>query len=70
MKRTFMNTYDEWHATVIGFCEVIAFTKPRFPSSTAQQGYLQEEYHYYVFGRAVGVLAWIGLAFLVKWMFF
>lgn len=60
---SFLNCYREWHALVIGFCEVLCPWPPRFklPSEKIAQE-VADEYHYYLFGRAVGVLAWLALA--------
>ena len=81
-KWEFLSSIDEWHSFVIGVCEIICPWKPRIPrvipvsiSMTAKpqnidKDYLQNEYHYYLFGRAVGVLSWIGIASLIKWLFF
>ena len=71
MKRfsEFLNSIDEWHAFSVGFCEVICPWKPRISASMAQL-YIQEEFHYYMFGRAVGLLGLIGIAKLVQVIFF
>ena len=73
---TFLSTYQEWHAFVIGFCEVLCPWPPRVrtPSpSTGEgkgEGYLAQEYHYYMFGRALGVIAWLIIAKIVQEVFF
>lgn len=58
-KWTFLNTWDEWHAFVIGWCEVI------YPFRSSRRYYLSTilltEYHYYVFGRAIGMLTWLAI---------
>ena len=56
----FMNTFDEWHCFVIGYCEVIsihAITK----RSEDINNILLHDYWYYLFGRALGVISWIGI---------
>ena len=53
--RTFLDTYEEWHAFIIGFCEAMCPWKPRIEPTKLQ--YLQAEWHYYVFGRALGFMA-------------
>ena len=59
---TFLSTHEEWHAFVIGFCEVLCPWPPRHS--------INSEYHYYVFGRAMGVIAWLIIAKLVQEAFF
>ena len=57
----------EGHATEIGFCEVVCFWKPRHPmpleyghgENEANGHPLKKEYHYYLVGRAFGVLFWL-----------
>ena len=56
---TFMNTVEEWHSFVIGLCEGFCFWKPRI--EPRKLAYLQGEWHYYVFGRAIGFLALVWL---------
>jgi hypothetical protein len=69
--RTFIDTYDEWHALVIGFCEVIAPWHPNYYTIDAELNHaLSAEHHYYMFGRALGVLAWLGIAAAAKAVFF
>lgn len=66
---TFLSTYQEWHAFVIGFCEVLCPWPPRHkpmhaglwvPKELRKQ--IASEYHYYMFGRAIGVIAWLIIA--------
>ena len=68
--RQFLNTSDEWHSLWVGCFEVLCPWRPRIPVCTAQLGYIQTEYHYYLLGRAFGaailVLALVGVALLVK----
>lgn len=65
--KTLLNDYHEWHALVIGFCEVVCPWPPQHQlMSQEDTKTVADEYHYYVFGRALGVLALVGLAELVK----
>lgn len=68
---------QEGHAFLIGISEVIAFWKPRWNmpedyaaaipnKSQLKPGNPLYEYHYYMFGRACGVLVWTGLIALLK----
>jgi len=65
-----MITSDELHAFVIGFCEVLCPWKPRKPLGVATPNPLEGEYHYYLAGRAIGlvtlILIVIGLCKLGK----
>ena len=79
LKKTFgpdgiFSTGTEGHAFLIGISETVAFWKPRH-DMPAEYGHeeneadghpLKKEYHYYLFGRACGVLVWIGLIALLK----
>jgi len=56
---TFLSTHEEWHALAIGFCEVLCPRKPRHPIGAAALTPLEGEEHYYLFGRALGVIAWL-----------
>jgi hypothetical protein len=68
---TFMSTPEEWHALIIGFCEVICPWPQQHPTITAElNAVLWDEHHYYVLGRVLGVLAWLGIAAAVKELFF
>jgi hypothetical protein len=77
---TFLSTHQEWHAFVNGFCEVLCPFPPRFrlraPSpvqdATGDKLFqeIKDEYHYYVFGRVIGVIAWLIIAAVIKAMLF
>jgi hypothetical protein len=73
---TFLDTCEEWHAFVNGFCEVLCPWPPRvrMPSPLMGEGQgegdLTREYHYYQFGRAIGVIAWLVIAEIIKEVFF
>ena len=67
---TFLSTHEEWHALVIGSFEVLCPWKPRQRPSTVVDGILNQEYHYYLFGRALGVIAWLIIAIIIKAVFF
>jgi len=70
-----MNTPQEEHAFVIGFCEVLCPFPPRFvPSPLIGEGdnpleAVSREYHYYSAGRALALLAWLGIVKLVLMVF-
>jgi len=72
----FLDCYQEWHAFVQGFCEVLCPWPPRVrlraPSPVQDatgDSLLQEikdEHHYYMFGRALGVIAWLIIAKIIQ----
>jgi len=59
--KEFLNDYKEFHALVIGLCEILCPWPPRYEISDKLLTELDGEFHYFVFGRALGVLAWIGI---------
>jgi len=65
---TFLSTYEEWHAFVNGFCEVLCPWPPRCHCERSEA--ISSEYHYYLFGRALGVIAWLIIAAIIKEVFF
>jgi hypothetical protein len=57
--KNFINTANEWHAAVEGFCDVFfPFVKPYKPSDNLKKA-IEDEHHYYNFGRVVGFIAWV-----------
>jgi len=68
--RHFLDTHQEWHAFVIGFCEVICPWPPRHKSMHKElRKQIAFEYHYYMFGRAIGVIAWLVIAKIIQEVF-
>ncbi len=65
---TFLSTHEEWHAFVEGFCDVLCLWPPRCHCERSEA--ISSEYHYYVFGRATGVIAWFVIAKIVQEAFF
>jgi len=63
-----LSTPEEWHAFVIGFFEVLCPWRPRIPVPSPQSP-VSTEYHYYLGGRASGVIAWIAIAKLIQVVF-
>lgn len=63
------STGGEWHAFLIGFFEVLCPWPPRIPVPSPQSP-VSTEYHYYLGGRASGVLAWLAIAKLIQVVFF
>ena len=68
---TFLSTYQEWHAFAIGFCEVLCPWPPRHKSMHKElRKQIACEYHYYMLGRAIGVIAWLIIAKIIQEVFF
>jgi len=61
---TFLSTSAEWHAFVIGFCEVLCPWPPKWHCERSEA--ISSEYHYYQFGRAIGVIAWLIIAKIIQ----
>lgn len=55
--RTFLDTPQEWHASAIGFFEVLCPWPPRTWLSGPALEKLLGEYHYYMLGRGLGFVA-------------
>ena len=52
---TFLNTFDEWHALVLGFCETAWPIPPLYRVISEEvKVLLGNERWYYVFGRVLG----------------
>jgi len=64
--KTLFNTSNERHAFLIGFSETLCPWPPRYRQGTQTPEYLEREYHYYTFGRAVGFIALLALIILFK----
>jgi hypothetical protein len=62
----FMDTHQEWHAFVEGLCEVLCPWPARHKLTGDLMTDLNGEHHYYAFGRAVGVIAWLIIATIIK----
>ena len=68
--RNFLDTYQEWHALVEGFCEVMCPWPARHPLTGQLLDDLQADHHYYMFGRALGILAWLTIGCVIKVLLF
>lgn len=60
---------DEWHSFGIGFLEILCPWKARFPMPMGYDNPLEREYHYYLMGRGVGVIAWLIIAKVAQIVF-
>jgi len=61
MKCEFMNTWDEWHAFVIGWSEATCPWPVRYKMPLKYPSPLEDEFHYYLFGRVVGLFTLLGV---------
>jgi len=66
----FLDSSQEWHALVEGFCEVLCPWPPRHTASATIKADIAAEYHYYMFGRALGVWGWLTICCVIKEVFF
>lgn len=67
----FLNTADEVHALVIGWCEALCPWPPALKAMTRKRAReISKEYHYYMLGRGLGILSWLGIAVAIKEIFF
>ena len=55
--KTFLDTPQEWHASVIGFFEALCPWPPQYYLTEAEKFQLRKEYHYYMSGRGLGFVA-------------
>ena len=68
---TFLSTADEFHAFVNGFCEILCPWPPRYkPMKKELRKQITDEHHYYMFGRFIGVIAWLIIAKIIQEAFF
>ena len=64
-------TWDEIHSFLVGFFEVICPFRPRINVSIAQLGYIQDEFPYYMGGRALAMVLWVvGGVLLLVWVLY
>lgn len=65
--KQFLSEYQEVHALVIGFCEGVCPWWTKHKISDALKKQVEDEFHYYVVGRVIGV---IGVVWGIKEIFF
>lgn len=66
----FLDCYQEWHAFVEGFCEVLCPWPAGHQPSGELLTDLRGDHHYYAFGRVLGVLAWVAIGCGIKEVLF
>ena len=55
----FLDCYQEWHALVEGFCEVLCPWPAKHEPNDELLADLRADHHYYMLGRALGTSAWL-----------
>lgn len=66
-----MNTPAELHAYIHGYAEVICpFPPCRASMSEPRELEIEEEYHYYLLGRTIGMFSWLIIAKIIQEFFF
>lgn len=68
--KEFLNVYQEWHALVEGVCEVVCPWRACYEPSEELLNDIKNEHHYYMAGRALGILVWLGIIKIVKEIIF
>jgi len=63
--KAFLDVYQEWHAFVEGLCEVLCPWPAKHKLTGQLLDDLQADHHYYVFGRAMGVIVPILSGFII-----
>jgi hypothetical protein len=66
----FLDTYQEWHALVVGFSEVLCPWPARHGPSRENRKDIEDEYHYYMWGRTLGTSAWLTIGCVIKLVLF
>jgi len=67
--KEFLNTYQEFHALVLGLCAVLCPFPSKYKPSDDLVKQIQDEFHYYQTGRAIGIILWIVIAGIIKLVF-
>jgi len=66
----FLDTTDEWHSLIHGWCSVLWPFPPRFQPSEELRKEIEDEHHYYVAGQVLGLFTWGLNAKLIQVVFF
>ena len=67
----FLDSVAEWHALCQGFFEVICPWPPRKKDMADKlRQEIEAEHHYYMLGRALGILGWLAISCVIKEVFF
>ena len=67
--KTFLNTWDERHALLVGIFELLPPWPPRHPMPDSCKKMLDKEWWYYTGGRTLAVFAWLGVIIGIKEVF-
>ena len=66
----FLDDWREWHALVEGVSEVLCPWPARHKPSLDLTTDIRNEHHYYMFGRALGISAWLTICCILKSVLF
>jgi len=64
----FLSSPSEWHSFIIGFFEVVVPWPPFIKRNDPLANFILSEYHYYLFGRFLGLpvlIAWLYLVYIM-----
>ena len=61
--KSFLSTHDEWHVSIIGFCDGFFPFKAKYEPSKELKKAIEDENHYYVSARVFGFIAWVFFAY-------
>ena len=57
--RHFLDTYQEWHAVVEGFCDGFCLCRAKYKPTHKLAWDIRKEHHYYNPGRAIGFACFV-----------
>lgn len=66
----FLDCYQEWHALVEGFCEVLCPWPAKHQLTGQLLDDLKADHHYYMTGRGLGILGWLTIGCVIKVVLF
>ena len=71
LKKDKKELFREWHSFWIGWAEMVCFRiNPNFPKTLMAVKEMRNEWHYYMVGRAAGILTWVIIVIIVKAVMF
>lgn len=60
-QNTFMDTMEEWHAFVLGWCTAVYPFKTDYLKVTRAKEVIEDEPWYFGFGLTIGIFTWVGI---------
>ena len=61
--KSFLNTHEEWHTAVIGFCDGFFPFGCKYEPSKELKKAIENEIHYYKSARVFGFVCWVFYAY-------